>query len=75
MECAKALIDHLIAAAEPQDKRAALALAWVAPTVADGRHETMTGQSVLLSKPEGMDKNIMVSLFSAAALHAKQREE
>lgn len=71
----KALIDHLIAVAEPQDKRAALALVWVAPTVADGRLKTMAGQSVLLSKPEGVNKHIVVSLFPAAALHAKQREE
>jgi len=71
----KTLIDYLIDVAEPADKRAALALVWVAPTVGDGLLRTMAGQSVTLAKPEGVNKHIVVSLFPAAALHAKQRDE
>ncbi len=71
----KTLIEYLVEAASPQDKQAALALVWVAPNLGGSLLMTLSGQPLLVSDPQGMEKNIAVSLFPAAALHAQQREQ
>lgn len=71
----KALIDYLVESAQPQDKRAALVLVWMAPKASDGLLSTLSGQPVVASQPSGLEKNIVASMFPAASLHAKQREE
>lgn len=68
------LIDYLIEAASPQDKRAATALIIVAPKAGDGRLQTLSGEPIVASELLGIQRAIVTSLFPAAALHAQQRE-
>jgi len=71
----KSLIHYLVESAQPQDKRAALVLVWLAPKASDGLLTTLSGQPVVASRPSGLEKNIVASMFPAAALHAERREE
>lgn len=70
----KALVHHLVESAQAQDKRAALMLVWIAPQAGEGLLGTLSGQPVVASKPSGLEKNIVVSMFPAAALHAQDRQ-
>jgi hypothetical protein len=70
----KALIHHLVESAQPQDKRAALVLVWIAPQAGEGLLNTLSGQPLVASQPSGLEKNIVVSMFPAAALHAPDRQ-
>lgn len=71
----KALIDYFVEIANAKDKQAAIALAWIAPKAADGSLQTLAGDKVLLSEVSGMERNIVLAMFPAAALHMKDREE
>lgn len=71
----KTLIEYLVEAASPQDKQAALALVWVAPNLGNSLLKTLSGQDLVVSEPQGIEKNIAVSLSPAAALHAEQRQQ
>ncbi len=70
----KALIDHLVEAASPQDKRAALVLVALAPHAGSGQLQTLSGHPLVQAPPRGIQQNITVSMFPAAALHADQRD-
>lgn len=70
----KTLIDHWVATASLQDKQAALVLVWVAPHVSPEGLRTLEGLPLLDSEPLGLEKNIVVAMFPAAALHTPQRE-
>lgn len=70
----KSLIDYFVEIAKTEDKQAAIALSWIAPRVADGSLQTLAGDRVLVSEVTGMQRNIVLSMFPAAALHMKERE-
>lgn len=70
----KSLIHYLVESAPLSDKRAAVALVWITPQAGEGRLHTLSGQPVLETQPSGLEKNIVVSMFPAAALHAQERE-
>lgn len=71
----KALIDHLVEAASPQDKRASVALAVLAPKAGQGALLTPAGQKLVTMETIGLHRNIVEAMFPAAALHAPQREQ
>ncbi len=71
----RALIDHLVEVASPQDKRAALVLVSVAPHVGDAALSTLSGHPLVQSPPQGVGQNLAVSMFPAAALYADQRDQ
>lgn len=70
----RALIDHLVETASPQDKRAALLLVALAPHASSGQLQTLEGHPVVQAPPRGIQHNITVSMFPAAALHADRRD-
>jgi len=69
----KALIEHMVRAASPQDRQAARVLIAVAPQASEGRLGTLAGDPLVQSPPRGIEKNILAAIFPAAALHAQQR--
>lgn len=71
----KALIDHLVEAASPQDKRASVALAVLAPKAGQGVLLMPEGQMLVTLETTGIHRNIVEAMFPAAALHAPQREQ
>ena len=70
----KSLIHYLVESAPLSDKRAAVALVWIAPQAGEGLLQTLSGQPLVESEPSRLEKNIVVSMFPAAALHAQERE-
>ncbi len=70
----RALIDYLVDAASPQDKHAALVLVALAPHASSGHLQTLAGEPLVQGAPRGIQQNITVSMFPAAALHVEQRD-
>ncbi len=70
----KALIEYMVQAASPQDRQAAQVLVAVASQVGEGRLRTLAGDPLLASVPRAIEKNILVAIFPAAALHVQPRE-
>lgn len=70
----RALIDHLVDSASPEDKRAALALVALAPHASSGHLQTLEGHPIVQAPARGIQQNITVSMFPAAALHADRRD-
>lgn len=74
----KSLLDHLVESADAQDKRAAMALAWIAPQVPAGQLQTLQGDPVLMApmaQGSGVQSSAVKAMFPAAALHMQQRDE
>ena len=70
----RALIDHLVEDASPEDKQAALLLVALAPHASGGHLQTLEGQPIVQAPPRGIQQNITVSMFPAAAMHADRRD-
>lgn len=70
----KTLLDYLVESANPEDKRASIALAQIAPNAGEQGLQTLAGERLLLSAVTGAEKNLVLAIFPAAALHAENRE-
>ncbi len=70
----KALIEHMVQAASPQDRQAAQVLVAVASQAGEGHLRTLAGDPLLASVPQAIEKNILIAIFPAAALHVQPRE-
>lgn len=70
----KALLDYLVDSANPQDKKASVALALIASKVGEGSLQSLAGEKIFLSSVETADKNLVIAMFPAAALHVKNRD-
>lgn len=70
----KSLVDYLVEVASPEDKLAALALSVITSRLDVAGLTTLNGAPVLLNAVSGVQKNTVLAMFPAAALHAQQRE-
>ena len=71
----KALIEHMVQSASPQDRQAARVLVAVASQAGEGRLRTLDGDPLVASVPRAIEKNILTAIFPAAALHVQLREQ
>ncbi len=71
----KALIEHMVQSASPQDRQAARVLVAVASQAGEGRLRTLDGDPLVASVPHAIEKNILAAIFPAAALHVQLREQ
>lgn len=70
----KALLDYLVDSANPEDKQASIALALIAPKAGEGSLQSLAGERIFLSSVDAADKNLLIAMFPAAALHVKNRD-
>ncbi len=71
----KALIEHMVQAASPQDRQAAQVLMAVSAQAGEGRLRTLVGDTLVASVPRPIEKNILIAIFPAAALHVQPRQQ
>ncbi len=71
----KAVIEHMVQAASPQDRQAAQVLMAVSAQAGEGRLRTLVGDPLVASVPRAIEKNILIAIFPAAALHVQPREQ
>ena len=68
------LTDYLVRTAKPEDKQAAVALSLVAKYAGEGRLRLESGEPVIWGPLDRAEKDIVMALFPAAALHTMNRE-
>lgn len=68
------LTDYLVRTAKPEDKQAAVALSLVAKYAGEGRLRLTSGEPVIWGPLDRAEKEIVMALFPAAALHTTNRE-
>jgi len=68
------LTDYLVRSARPDDKQAAVALSLVAKFAGEGRLRLESGEPVIWGPLDRAEKDIVMALFPAAALHTVNRE-
>jgi hypothetical protein len=68
------LTDYLVRSAKPEDKQAAVALSLVAKYAGEGRLRLTSGEPVIWGPLDRAEKEIVMALFPAAALHTMNRE-
>ncbi|NBW00099.1 MAG: hypothetical protein EBR85_00015 [Betaproteobacteria bacterium] len=68
------LTEYLVRSAKPEDKQAAVALSLVAKYAGEGRLRLSTGEPVIWGPLDRAEKDIVMALFPAAALHTTGRE-
>jgi len=68
------LTDYLVRTAKSEDKQAAVALSLVAKYAGEGRLRLTSGEPVIWGPLDRAEKDIVMALFPAAALHTTNRE-
>jgi hypothetical protein len=68
------LTDYLIRSAKPEDKQAAVVLSLVAKYAGEGRLRLTSGEPVIWGPLDRAEKEIVMALFPAAALHTTNRQ-
>ncbi len=68
------LTDYLVRSAKPEDKQAAVAPSLVAKYAGEGRLRLTSGEPVIWGPLDRAEKEIVMALFPAAALHTMNRE-